>query len=241
MSIFQIDSSQIYRVEPFLRLEWLEHGFGTRRTVNWPPPERLVNLKQIHSDIIFTAEANANGRLGEGDALISNQPGLMLGVRTADCEPILLVDPKQRAIAAVHAGWRGTADEILPKVVRRLMLEFKSDPADILAAIGPAIGECCYEVGPEVASRFCKFFPGTKRLGEKDSNQISLRRTAVSYSWPVSQRITFLPVHRAHFAAAISIHFVAMHPTAACIPQFKSCRDSKGARYTSRLYLETRN
>jgi hypothetical protein len=167
LSVFQIDSKQIYRVEPFLQLDWLEHGFGTRHTVDWPPAERLVSLKQIHSDIIITAKPNATGRLGDGDALISNQPGLMLGVRTADCEPILLVDTKQRAIAAVHAGWRGTADEILPKVVQRMMLEFDSDPADILAAIGPAIGECCYEVGAEVARRFCKFFPERSDLETK--------------------------------------------------------------------------
>jgi YfiH family protein len=83
---------------------------------------------------------------------------LLLGVQTADCVPILLVDTKNRAVAAVHAGWRGTLQRIVAKAVGRMQMEFGSRPADLLAALGPAIGGCCYEVGTEVASAFTAQF-----------------------------------------------------------------------------------
>jgi hypothetical protein len=80
-------------------------------------------------------------------------------VRTADCAPVLLVDPKKRAIAAIHAGWRGTLARIVTKTIGHLQMEFGSGPQDLLAAIGPTIGGCCYEVGTEVASAFAAKFP----------------------------------------------------------------------------------
>jgi YfiH family protein len=89
-----------------------------------------------------------------GDAAISNAPDLLLGIQTADCVPILLLDPKKRAVAAVHAGWRGTFQRIVEKTIGRMKMEFQSNPGDLLAAIGPAIGGCCYEVGTEVAAAF---------------------------------------------------------------------------------------
>jgi hypothetical protein len=95
----------------------------------------------------------------QGDALLTSQPGLLLAVQTADCVPILLADPARRAVAAVHAGWRGTLARVVAKTVGRMRLEFGTRPADIVAAIGPAIGRCCYEVGPEVAQAFLAQFP----------------------------------------------------------------------------------
>jgi YfiH family protein len=93
-----------------------------------------------------------------GDASATNSPGLLLGVQTADCVPILLVDPKKRAVAAVHAGWRGTLQRILVKAIGKMQMQYKSNPADLLAAIGPSIGGCCYEVGTEVATQFLSQF-----------------------------------------------------------------------------------
>ena len=90
----------------------------------------------------------------QGDALITAQPGLLLAAQTADCVPILLADPVRRVAAAIHAGWRGTLARIAAKTVGRMRLEFGTRPGDVLAAIGPAIGRCCYEVGPEVAQAF---------------------------------------------------------------------------------------
>lgn len=99
-------------------------------------------LKQTHSAIVHDARAGENG---EGDGLISNEPHLALTVVTADCVPVLLASPHQ--IGAVHAGWRGLVQRIVPAALQR----FDCPPADLIAWIGPAIGPCCYEVGPEVA------------------------------------------------------------------------------------------
>jgi YfiH family protein len=118
----------------------------------------MVPLKQFHSDVIHLL-GTPNQAPCRGDASLTNSPGLLLAVQTADCVPILLVDPKKRAIAAVHAGWRGTLRRILAKTVGRLQMDFGSKPSDLLAAIGPSIGPCCYEVGTELATEFLSQFP----------------------------------------------------------------------------------
>ncbi len=114
---------------------------------------QLISLKQIHSDVIHLFNA-APHQPCKGDASATNRPGLLLGVQTADCVPILLVDPKNRAVAAVHAGWRGTLARIAVKAIGQMQMHFGNKPADLLAAIGPSIGGCCYEVGTEVAIQF---------------------------------------------------------------------------------------
>ncbi len=120
---------------------------------------QLISLKQIHSDVIHLFEAAPHEPCKglpawAGDASATNRPGLLLAVQTADCVPILLVDPKNRAVAAIHAGWRGTLTRIAVKAIGQMQMHFKTKPADLLAAIGPAIGGCCYEVGTEVAIQF---------------------------------------------------------------------------------------
>jgi polyphenol oxidase len=117
----------------------------------------LVALKQIHSDAIHIFRT-APRHACSGDASATNQAGLLLAVQTADCVPILLVDPKQRAVAAIHAGWRGTLGRITQKTVGRMQLEFASLPQDLLAAIGPSIGPCCYEVGADFVPKFTAQF-----------------------------------------------------------------------------------
>jgi YfiH family protein len=117
----------------------------------------LIALKQIHSAVIWPF-ASAPNEPCKGDAALTKTPGLLLGVQTADCVPILLVDPKNRAVAAVHAGWRGTLARILEKTVGELHAHCKSDPSDLLAAIGPSIGPCCYEVGAELVTQFSSQF-----------------------------------------------------------------------------------
>jgi len=114
---------------------------------------QLISLKQIHSDVIHLFNA-APHEPCKGDASATNHAGLLLGVQTADCVPILLVDPKNRAVAAIHAGWRGTLTRIAVKAIGQMQMHFKTKPADLLAAIGPSIGGCCYEVGTEVAIQF---------------------------------------------------------------------------------------
>jgi hypothetical protein len=117
----------------------------------------LVVMKQIHSDVIHAFSA-VRGQPCKGDAAITNEMGLLLGTQTADCVPILLVDPKKRVVAAIHAGRRGTLSRIAQKTVGRMQQEFRSKPTDVLAAIGPSIGPCCYEVGAEFVTKFTSQF-----------------------------------------------------------------------------------
>jgi YfiH family protein len=117
----------------------------------------VVLLRQFHSAVAqFFAEPPAEPH--KGDASFTNSRGILLGVQTADCVPILLVDPKKRAVAAIHAGWRGTLARIAEKTVGEMRMHFGSKPADILAALGPAVGGCCYEVGTELATEFTSQF-----------------------------------------------------------------------------------
>ena len=117
----------------------------------------LVALKQFHSDVVQPFDS-APSVPCKGDSSITNRSGLLLGVQTADCVPILLVDTKKRAIAAIHAGWRGTLARIVVKTIGQMHMRFGTKPADLLAAIGPSIGGCCYEVGTEVAKEFLSQF-----------------------------------------------------------------------------------
>lgn len=120
----------------------------------------LVTMRQFHSDVISIAAPCAAGAdPPKADALITTTPGLLLGVQTADCVPILMVDTRRRAVAAIHAGWRGTLARIVPKTLGRMRMEFGTRTKDVVAALGPAIGGGCYEVGPEVAQAFAAQFP----------------------------------------------------------------------------------
>jgi purine-nucleoside/S-methyl-5'-thioadenosine phosphorylase / adenosine deaminase len=117
----------------------------------------LVTLKQFHSAVISFFQTSP-AEPSKGDASLTNAPRLLLGVQTADCVPILLVDPKRRVVAAIHAGWRGTLARIAEKTVGQMRMRFSSEPSDILAALGPAIGGCCYEVGTELVTKFTSQF-----------------------------------------------------------------------------------
>lgn len=130
---------------------WLTHGFGVRSSENWISD--YTGLTQIHSSKVVLADGR-RGNLEEGDALVTSETGNWIGIRTADCVPILIVDPKYRAVAAIHAGWRGTVASIVSRTIESMSHQFGSDPRQVLVAVGPAIGPCCFEVGPEVAQQF---------------------------------------------------------------------------------------
>jgi polyphenol oxidase len=128
-----------------------------------------VTLRQIHSDVAHRADStsrsasrNASEKAPKGDALFTRDPGILLVVQTADCIPILLADTKHHAIAAVHAGWRGTLRRIAAKTLGRMHMEFGTRPEDVVAALGPGIGRCCYEVGPDVVRDFDAQFPNAR-------------------------------------------------------------------------------
>ncbi len=122
---------------------------------------RLATLSQIHSDRVHIIEdAPDQGNRREGDALATRRAGICLGVVVADCFPILLSDLASGAVAAIHSGWRGTASRIAAKTVSTMSESLGSDPSRIVAAIGPGIRSCCFEVGGEVARQFTALDPG---------------------------------------------------------------------------------
>jgi hypothetical protein len=123
----------------------------------------LFVMRQVHGDDIavirdFPDLSDLRARI-EVDAAVTTLPGLVLSVLTADCLPILMVDTNRKVIAAVHAGWRGTVLGIAQKTVQTITEAFGSSPRDIAAALGPAIGRCCYEVGEEVVDEARRAFP----------------------------------------------------------------------------------
>ena len=150
------------------QLSWVEHGFGTRQSNL--DQTTMARLNQIHSAEVLVA--NAVGNVGEGDALVTREPGLGVSIRTADCFPILLADPVTRSVAAIHAGWRGTAASVVLSSLRRMQSEFDTNPRDVYAAIGPGIGSCCYEVGLDVAQRFGKGEAGRLDLAAENRSQL---------------------------------------------------------------------
>jgi len=154
---FYRDSRHLYRHAELDRLPWLEYGFGTRSSGHWVDGS-LVTARQMHSDVCLWLD-QPPARPPAADALITSTPGLLVGVRTADCVPILIVDERLRAVAAVHAGWRGSALGVAARAVAALSARLSSRPEDLLAALGPAICGRCYQVGPEVAQRFSPWFP----------------------------------------------------------------------------------
>jgi YfiH family protein len=137
---------------------------------------RLLLLKQVHGCAVRTAPWEGRP---EADASLAEQAGLLLGIETADCLPVLIVDPRRRAVAAAHAGWRGTAAGVTRAAVEALLAR-GSAPADLLAALGPGIGPCCYEVGEELRRAFRpEFFrPGLRGRPHLDVRAANRRQLA---------------------------------------------------------------
>ena len=125
----------------------------------WP----LITLRQVHSDIIRRLDSITEEPL-HGDGMITETPGLLLAIQTADCLPVIVVDTKRQAVGVFHAGWRGTVKRIVEKGVGEMVRCFGSRPRDMKAAIGPGIQGCCYEVGEEVRTKFESQFDYAARL-----------------------------------------------------------------------------
>lgn len=134
--------------------------------VTGSPDTPLALVRQIHSNLVAIAD-NAEAereRPRKADGLMTDAPGVLLGIQTADCIPVLVADRKRHAVAAFHAGWRGTVERIVEKGIGRMRLEFGSRPEDLVAAIGPGIGQCCYAVGEELVSSFESQFAYAQEL-----------------------------------------------------------------------------
>jgi len=130
---------------------------------------RLVTVRQVHSGVVRVVRAEdgaLEGRLEtldgkavlEGDGLVTDVPGVLLAAGTADCVPVLVVDKAKRVVGAFHAGWRGTVEKIAEQGIDAMQREYGSQTGDLLAAVGPSIGACCYSVGEEVRERFAARF-----------------------------------------------------------------------------------
>ncbi|MFV0387793.1 MAG: peptidoglycan editing factor PgeF [Pyrinomonadaceae bacterium] len=133
------------------------------------PDFRLATVWQVHGDDVKLVDSQQTAEVSEDkfDALVSNLKGTLLGVKTADCVPVLLGDPKIRAFAAIHAGWRGTLASIVPKAIELMSKTYGSKPNDMIVAIGPAASAEHYEVGQDVIDLFSQEFSYTKELFKK--------------------------------------------------------------------------
>ena len=153
---------------------WQRLGDGVRL--------RFARVRQVHGDRVVLATEPHEPR-EDADAVASATPGVAACVSVADCVPVLLADPRSGAVAAVHAGWRGSLAGIAVRAVELLAERFGADPAELLAAVGPSIGPCCYEVDPDLAARFGAAFgaavanasPAQPRLDLWMANERALR------------------------------------------------------------------
>jgi YfiH family protein len=155
-------------------------GDGRIRPSGRPKPPQawpLITLRQVHSDLVHCIDTIPEQRTaGEttGDGMITATPGLLLAIQTADCLPVIVVDPKRHVVGVFHAGWRGTVKRIVEKGVGEMQRCFGSRPRDLKAAIGPGVRGCCYEVGEEVRIKFeSQFEYGASLFHEvKDSDPV---------------------------------------------------------------------
>jgi YfiH family protein len=156
--------------------------------------DRLLLVKQVHGINVAVVRPSTGLRAGRGapapwgrpesDIIVTDDPSVAIGVRVADCAPVLLHDPVTRAVGAAHAGWRGTASGAAAAAVRAMEKEFGTHPADLVAAIGPCLGACCGEVGPDVVDAF--------RAGGAD------REALAAWFTPGSGDRSFLDLERAN-------------------------------------------
>jgi YfiH family protein len=137
---------------------------------------RLHLMRQVHGTTV--RRAPWDDTLPEGDAAVTDRAGTMLGIETADCLPVLLVDPRRRAVAAAHAGWRGTAAGVARAALQALV-DDGTRAEDVVAALGPGIGPCCYEVGPELVPQFGPGGEAFFRAGHGDRLLLDVRAANV--------------------------------------------------------------
>ena len=137
--------------------------------------EDIITVNQVHGSTVFFADNAAEKKSAEADSIVTRQKGTGIGVITADCVPVLVCFPDSGCVFAVHAGWRGTSLRVVRESIGAVCEEYSLKPRDAVAAIGPAIRRCCYEVRDDVASRFVGRFSGeTNWLLEKGDGKFLL-------------------------------------------------------------------
>lgn len=169
---------------------------------------------QKHTDKVLVVGYDLEPRIA--DAVVTNRKGLAVGVRVADCVPILLYDMRKQVAGAVHAGWRGTADGIIKKTIEVFRQKYNSAPEDLIVAIGPSIKGSCYIVGHEVADAV------TGATGEGD--YVSIRGERLYVDLPAANRL------QAIYEGVIPGHIWVSDDCTHCLPdKFHSYRFTKGA------------
>jgi YfiH family protein len=174
--------------------EDIKHGFGTAGVpVEELAPGAVIHkTHQEHGDVVHVLGKEVGREVLNGDAFITNTPGIACFVRTADCMPILVVDPVAKAVGAIHAGWRSASRHIIRKTIERMTREFECKPEDMYAAIGPAICGSCYEVGQDVIDAFLKNdLPADGRVLHKRNG-----KTLLNMEWAAEELLTQAHVRR---------------------------------------------
>lgn len=177
-----------YVLEKFANQKGLIHGFSTRKFGNMSvqkslnkflnlfgrSKDDLIIMEQIHGNQIEMVREEDRGRILPGvDGVVCDHPGIFLGVKTADCLPILFFDSKTKMIGLAHAGWKGTLKKINQSIVKK-MKSLGSKPKNILVGIGPHIGPCCYTVSKKRADEFEKEFGNLKGMISEDCEGIHI-------------------------------------------------------------------
>jgi hypothetical protein len=190
---------------PWASVAGLVHGFLPGRVA---APAATWFPRQVHG--AHVVEGGGSGERPEADAAIAPRPGVVVGVVTADCAPILLLAAERRVAAAVHAGWRGAASGVLEQTLEQLQRKFDVEPAAVEAVVGPTIGGCCYEVGPEVRAAFAR------RVGNKTAEAWA-RRGARDM---LDLRVAIAALGRRAGIASVTI----LGPCTRCSPSYCSYR-----------------
>ncbi|MEY3002805.1 MAG: hypothetical protein RLZZ428_1180 [Pseudomonadota bacterium] len=193
-----------------------------------------VVAEQTHSDHIEIITQHATkgwkelaNSIKDCDALITDLKGVMLTILTADCVPILLFDPHQNVIAAIHAGWKGTRSHITAKTIAKMREKFGSNPSDIVAGIAPSIGVCCYEVGEEVASHFLDTPSALMQKGEKYMLDLPL----INQTQLLQSGVKKENIQMSHRCTACEVdHFFSYRKEVGCTGRFMSMIGMKPTR-----------
>ena len=151
--LLQVHGERIVVLTENKDTETRRHG-GTGKIDNTNSPSPPHPLSHSHAEVVHMALPESHFRFSEGDAMVTDIPGTAIGIRTADCLPVLIGDTATGAVAAIHCGWRSLALSLAGKGANALLRITRSEPGKLVAALGPSIGPCCYEVGEEVRDSF---------------------------------------------------------------------------------------
>lgn len=179
-----------------LNIDGIKHGFGTAgKTIEELTSGSVIHkTHQEHGAVVHVLGSDVSGDVLNGDAFITNTLGIACFVRTADCMPILVVDPVTKAVGAIHAGWRSTTQRIIRKTVAMMTETFGCKPEDMYAAIGPAICGSCYEVGKDVVEAFLNHdLPADGRVLHKRND-----KTFLDMEWAAEELLTRAHIPRKH-------------------------------------------